>query len=288
MSNFNTFFHKVTKELSYPYPGELYHYTNSTGLLGILDSKKLYLTDASYLNDPDEINHGYTNSRLIIREELFNIRKLFRKQDVTYKILDGINKKLTKYQTELHKNYHYIGSFCEKGDLLSQWRAYSNYGKGFSIKFKTDPLSFVPSINLLKVIYEDSKKKEIIKKIVEHIKKNPEFIKEKDLADKYLILFNLLSFCFKSDFFKEEKEWRLIYSEQSFIQRTMDLKVELRPKPVGLIPYVEMPLSEKLDEILGIIVGPSLDYKLNKKAIESIPEYSHINILKSSNNLQTN
>ncbi|HTQ70726.1 MAG TPA: hypothetical protein VMH92_04435, partial [Acidocella sp.] len=36
----------------------VYHYTDSNGLAGILNSGKLWMTEASHLNDPDEINFG--------------------------------------------------------------------------------------------------------------------------------------------------------------------------------------------------------------------------------------
>ena len=39
-------------------PAALYHYTTSAGLLGIIESNGIYLTDARFLNDSSEITYG--------------------------------------------------------------------------------------------------------------------------------------------------------------------------------------------------------------------------------------
>jgi hypothetical protein len=38
--------------------GNLYHYTSSIGLLGILNTQKIWATEASHLNDSQEIKYG--------------------------------------------------------------------------------------------------------------------------------------------------------------------------------------------------------------------------------------
>ena len=41
-----------------PTPHIIHHYTDDNGLRGILQSGKLWLTDAFYLNDPSELRYG--------------------------------------------------------------------------------------------------------------------------------------------------------------------------------------------------------------------------------------
>jgi hypothetical protein len=36
----------------------LYHYTNATGLRGIIESQKFWFTSYRHLNDPSELTHG--------------------------------------------------------------------------------------------------------------------------------------------------------------------------------------------------------------------------------------
>src|SRR5690349_14469339 len=47
---------------SEPAPPSVYHYTNDTGLRGILESGKLWLTDIFNLNDPSELSHGFSHA----------------------------------------------------------------------------------------------------------------------------------------------------------------------------------------------------------------------------------
>lgn len=41
-------------------PEVIYHYTNDGGLKGILETGKIWLSDAFSLNDPSELRHGYS------------------------------------------------------------------------------------------------------------------------------------------------------------------------------------------------------------------------------------
>jgi len=39
-------------------PRLIYHYTNDAGLIGIVEKGELWFTDAGFLNDPSELDHG--------------------------------------------------------------------------------------------------------------------------------------------------------------------------------------------------------------------------------------
>src|SRR4030043_709504 len=54
-----------------PPPPLIYHYTDGTGLRGILESGKLWFTDIFSLNDPTELRHGL-NSAIEILKQLKN------------------------------------------------------------------------------------------------------------------------------------------------------------------------------------------------------------------------
>src|SRR5262245_28776461 len=47
----------------------LYHYTDLAGLQGILQNDDLWLTHSRYLNDDEEITHGYGIVKSVIEEE---------------------------------------------------------------------------------------------------------------------------------------------------------------------------------------------------------------------------
>jgi hypothetical protein len=112
-------------------PEQLYHYTDQTGLLGIVQSGELWATKVQYMNDATEFGLAVTLSRERLVEKLKGAEN-------------------TKHQTTLNiilKRHHNIAninicavSFCEERDLLSQWRGYTNSGGGVAIGFQSRAL----------------------------------------------------------------------------------------------------------------------------------------------------
>ena len=127
-----------------PYPNYLYHYTTATGLQGILQSKVLWATQFDFLNDPTEFLYArdFVKSHLRCRgDKIANALG-----DV-----DDLGNTAATYP-------HYVTSFCENGDLLSQWRGYSKFNDGYSIGFPFPRINAKPhghfDRQLLKIIYE--------------------------------------------------------------------------------------------------------------------------------------
>jgi len=46
-----------------------HHYTDLDGLRGIVEKDDLWLTNAQYSNDEEEMEHGYEIARTVVREE---------------------------------------------------------------------------------------------------------------------------------------------------------------------------------------------------------------------------
>ena len=108
-----------------PTPAILYHYTDSAGLLGILTTGKIRLTNIFGLNDPSELRHGLNHASQILIEESqgghqvdMGFAEFFKK---------AIDKNIEKLALYL------VACFSCDGDDLGQWRAYGNDGKGFTI-----------------------------------------------------------------------------------------------------------------------------------------------------------
>ena len=59
------------KTLGEPAP-VVYHYTNDVGLYGILESGHLWLTDIFKLNDPSEVDHGFSRGIDILKRKVAN------------------------------------------------------------------------------------------------------------------------------------------------------------------------------------------------------------------------
>src|SRR5262245_4608139 len=81
ISNARFIFYKVGKTIPMPTidylngiietqpPRGLYHYTNSSGLMGILSSKKIWTTKLQYLNDSSEIELALDYFRQEIKDQ---------------------------------------------------------------------------------------------------------------------------------------------------------------------------------------------------------------------------
>ena len=193
----------------------LYHYTDSNGLLGILESGIFYASHFSHFNDPSELTYGINIINTCIRER------------IKHEKIKSIKDKLNKFQQSFDVNEIIFKvnelifglSFSENGDLLSQWRAYSDNGKGYSIGLlKNDILkrggiyilNETDNLFITKMIYDTEIQKEISTKlydtIVEDIENNVDY---KVKYYKYIVKLGMIM---KDPAYSEEKEWRIIYS----------------------------------------------------------------------------
>ena len=114
-------------------PTDLWHYTSSAGLFGILESGKLWLTDIFELNDPSELQHGLSFAEKILKkcaDEGTPEGKL------VYKQFQGFVEKVLIKQIARF----FVCSFSSCGDDLGRWRAYADNGRGYVLCFDTTAL----------------------------------------------------------------------------------------------------------------------------------------------------
>lgn len=240
--------------LSKPAPDILYHYTDTKGVLGIVDSSSMWATSLLYLNDTTEYSYAY---ELLLQEA---------------KVYNHIYEIILRYK----RDDIFVCSFSEEKDLLSQWRAYSDNARGFSIGFKSSSIQILAKYQkfcLLPCIYDpDTQKKVISDRLVKYnliMKNNPSGFDIGELVKDFYTIFPII----KHPKFSEEKEWRLI-SEAIVEKRTWKFRVG----KYSIIPYVEFGL--KHDQygshvIHEIMIGPGLDYDLNERALSNILDTSY-------------
>lgn len=118
----------------------IYHYCSMDSFFGIIANKNIRLSNAYKANDYTEL------------ECIFSIME---------NSMAGVFK--TEFVSSLRKSYRawletyfrpHIACFSKEGDLLSQWRAYANDGKGISIGFNR---KYLESVKIL-----DNKEFEIV------------------------------------------------------------------------------------------------------------------------------
>ena len=103
----------------------IYHYTDDSGLWGILSSGKFWITSVFNLNDPSEITHGVSmacNVFKYLASQLTPFEKTFVEK-FTSLTRHGL-RDVSKFYA-LSFSFHY--------DDLAQWRSYANDGRGFAL-----------------------------------------------------------------------------------------------------------------------------------------------------------
>jgi hypothetical protein len=177
----------------------IYHYCPSAAFLEIVKSRTMWLTSSHVLNDATERQWGYA----VFAEAAKQIEK-----ETSAEFVARINEPVT---AGMKLGMLMIACFSLDGDMLSQWRAYADDGRGFSVGFVARQLE-VPA-KQLRVLYREKEQIEELVGNLRHI-----FSVEKANGFKYGEEFQShvfhvgLDLCaYKNPVFQEEKEIRLAH-----------------------------------------------------------------------------
>jgi len=288
-SNVQSLREKATKLMSQwikDYDGttsDLYHYCDSEALLGIMSSKELWATDIRHLNDPREFEYGCQL-----------IHELFTKKSSDYKdaSIEAI-RRYTPAQINRFENDScvYVACFSGHKDMLSQWRSYASGGSGYALQLTApryldpvEPVRAGPAIR--KVEYCPRMQHKYVEAWVEIMcESNYQQIhsNEQSVHHAHFYIENLFwhfiaeaTVCFKSEFFVEEKETRLVWFNPA------PSSLHYRSSARGITPYVKFPLCsphapvDNCIQVTGVRYGPSH----NARKAESV-----LNALKVTHNL---
>lgn len=257
---------------------KLYHYTNASGLIGVLSTDSLWATDFRFLNDSSELNYGFKLYTSLLKEKL---------NDETDPFISELISRCMKHQLPFGAFINcYITCFCEDGDLLSQWREYASSGGGFAIEFDSDKFflteAYLRSSQrpylLLRVIYDETEQRKILADIIDSVitllkKQGIKHSSDTRIADACGFLNNVILdylLIFKHPSFSVEKEWRLV----TFLNSNNTEKINFRNGKYGLTPYTVItprvfggPWNEKLP-ISKITHGPTLEPSITRSALD--------------------
>lgn len=246
----------------------LFHYCSNEAFVSILRSRSLWLSALTLSNDNLEGRWA---------------RKIF--DDA----IMGFDPKMDSHDWQLlsqclddwQSRRGVLGAcLSEAGDILSQWRAYADEGRGVAIGFCHQLLSNLPlqhrkgwvmepHYGLDKVVYDETEQKEIA---TSRIKNFLEASKISEInafrlgPQKSFKLFEYLGFelmtlihQFKNPAFAEECEWRfcrhLTLDKPADRVRTF-ASLDFRNSDRGIIPYSPLPLPQGTAWIKSIVLGP--------------------------------
>lgn len=271
----------------------IYHYTSLSGLIAIIETQSIYCTHINYLNDKKEFKYGVDLIQRVI-EKLKN-------ENFETPVLQMVESQIH----EIYKPERYVTCFSKEGDLLSQWRAYANQGKGVSIGF--DFLRFDKSIYQYvtgnHIEYDEDYQfqviEELIRIIITFFIERKEIIDWKDYGYEWLVNTVIVEFLqgiiasYKSHSFKEEQEYRFEYVIDGNIWKKEDEEIHFRSSDTLIIPFIVLEakyrkflrdkekgsykdcgayptFTLKRLPINEIIIGPSLDFESTKNGIEQL------------------
>jgi hypothetical protein len=195
-------------------PEHLFHYTTLSGGYGILSSDTLWMSKVSYLNDTSELEIGIVKFRRLLDELLAG-----RPPDDERTLLEEVRSGLESFGS----SNICVASFCEHGDLLSQWRWYGEGGRGLSIGVSSRVLRGLArgAINLWKCIYDDAAHHELLTAIAQRLLSAyraererrggpPDAAGRHELLERFYPSFLQVAPIIKNPNFAEEREWRVV------------------------------------------------------------------------------
>jgi len=271
-----------------PFPNLLHHYTSASGLIGILSSKSFWMTDLRYVNDMSELQYAQQVIERCISEELNNTSL----NPIQMEFLSRISKS-SPFESG---GSVYSVSFCENGNLLSQWRSYRGHGGGYALG-----IDFFHTIRLLdkqcalrKVIYDEAEQNVLVHRalanFVEIVGVATEGARLEDVSSTFLpeacmsfaALAGELLFCLKHPEFREEREWRLVHFSRhaSAIDRDV-ASPRFREFQGNILPYhtvcFEAAIKASNNDLSGInfpvrkiTIGPTINSDLNEKSLRAL------------------
>lgn len=246
----------------------LYHYTNLNTLMKVIETGILWATDYRFLNDSSELDYAIKT----IKNHAIDLdadHTLFSETLASYGIGDSETFLTTVSKlSSIDVLPAFITSFSEKGDLLSQWRGYSQFGQGVSIEFDREKLSesfykndnpmfskFGKCLYDVRTVHEQFQTKAIA--TMANLHKTP------DLEYLHNFIFSQWLPFIKNPAFEEEIEWRAV------IFKPANWQVFYRMGVYSLIPYYEIKLPDISQLITKVILGPTPHPELSRISLES-------------------
>jgi hypothetical protein len=255
----------ILDRLYEPTKNELtYHYCGADAFAAMIRSRTIWHTAFSALNDATERKWGFAQ----FREAANKLRK-----GCGADFIDQITEIVSLTQDH---SVAMISSYSLNGDLLSQWRAYADDGRGFAIGFSSQELE-MPA-KPLRVLYDRAAQRKELTSNIKHV-----FETESRFGFKYTEQFRNhwfhfgLDLCaYKHPSFAEEMEIRRVHisglalTEESKriiplgaiddddVRRSGPVEVHFRVRNGVQVPYVVLDMTDggKNSPIKEIVLGP--------------------------------
>jgi len=239
-------------------PRHLFHYTDLEAVKGILTSKSLWLSKFTSSNDISEIRLAIQHFQAFVAKEARD----FGEEEASL-----LREAASRLEGFRNTNIC-LASFCEEDDLLSQWRAYGNDGRGIALGFSTPGLQEVAKrhkLSLYRCVYDPKEQERIAADLVKLLLKAARARAARSAAgrerllEKFIGLFLHVAPVIKDHRFGEEREWRLVSEALPFADRGMFPVLKGNQASVKYAIRLANGARGHSDVISRVTIGPTLD-----------------------------
>ncbi|MGA2967066.1 MAG: DUF2971 domain-containing protein [Terriglobales bacterium] len=255
----------------------LVHYTSAEAALGIIESKRLWMRNATCMSDYSEVQHGFQILDRFFSDPLKK-KAFVDAVDICFPgvALEAITL-FNQWWNDIRFNT-YVASISEHDDRedshgrLSMWRAFGGNTARVAIVFRIPEYSGgALALNLMfsPVAYlTEAQAHDVIHEVIKNVRDNCEFLRS---VNRPLVLVTVVAMlvagvvCLKHEGFHEEREWRAIYAPKRNPSPLMESSTEI----IGGIPQIiyRIPLDATVSDTLAdldlfrmfdrLIIGPS-------------------------------
>lgn len=280
----------------------VFHYTGAHGVRGILNSDRIWASGAQHMNDWMEVVYGYDIMMGTLRHLVASGELAERSQKVFGRVLHVMEQPDSPFVDA------YFAAFCEKGNLLSQWRAYAGT-QGFAVE--VDPLVIngeltlstkapARNLRLAKVEYDPERQRHGFRHLIDELIETIET--QHGHSDRLLstlvefvrVVLSSWAATVKHPGFQEEQEWRVIFQPMITTEEKYHSTEEfvVRVEDYALVTHVELMPAENLRQgrkppklpIKSITCGPNVSMRSTMRALEILLRnngYDKVTIRKS-------
>ncbi|RAZ75478.1 DUF2971 domain-containing protein [Planococcus halotolerans] len=248
----------------------LYHYTSLTSLMGMVESRKIWMSKADFLNDSSEmvyfsevLKKSVSHMKDVDSAEAWHhyIRKF---EDCMNGFLNDIDEDGLEV---------YVFSLSHNKDSLALWYNYAQ-GDGYNIGFEAEDLvgkgeKILKTINGIHgfVLYQEEEQEEFLRESLRDAYElfNRQEKQGNDIAfeEYFNILLAACATFFKNPAFKSEEEYRLA----AVIGKESRVNVEFRARHGIIIPFIAVELGDILP-ICHVTIGPKNNIDVAKKGVD--------------------
>jgi len=252
-------------------PPELYHYTDLDSLSGIFQTRTLWLSKISTMNDTSEIALAVRHFKRCVDAHA----KESERDEAVF--LQHVAAQLEGFR----RTNICVASFCEEEDQLNQWRSYGADGRGIALGFpssRLDKLATEHGLRLVPCVYEPELHVRIVEDLLamlltEYRKELPGDDAQRDrLVERFNGAFLMAAPIIKDHHFAQEREWRLVSTPRPISDPRITASLTGRKASVKFV----LPLAaedESHPEIFSsLIIGPTLDPESVADAIEVLAD----------------